>query len=337
MWFTLLLTTPPDTASLLPSETAMSALHPQVQAMVDAMARMNIVPPESLTVAQAREQFRLVRAPFVAAAQEVGAVTNQTIPGPAGDIPIRTYRPLGSRPEDKLPVLVYFHGGGWVFGDLNSHDPMCRELCNLAGCAVIAVDYRLAPEHKFPAALEDAIAAVRQVAHLAEDFAIDRTKIAIGGDSAGANLAAVAALTFRDQGGPQLKLQLLIYPVTDLAMDTSSYTQIANGFTLTRERMRYFRDAYLRDPDDVADWRASPLRAPDLSNLPSGLIIGAAYDPLVDEGKAYADRLALTGVPVSYSCYEGMVHGFLSMAGAIDVAHAAIAEAAVALKRAFQG
>jgi acetyl esterase len=313
----------------------MSALHPQTQAMVDAMARMNLVPPDSLTMAQAREQFRRGRAPFVAVAQEVGAVTNQTIPGPAGDIPIRAYRPLGSRPEETLPALAYFHGGGWVFGDLDSHDPLCRELCNLAGCAVIAVDYRLAPEHKFPAAVEDAIAAVRQVAHRAEDFGIDRTRLAAGGDSAGANLAAVAALTFRDQGGPQLKLQVLIYPVTDLAMDTSSYARIANGFTLTRERMRYFRDAYLRGPEDSADWRASPLRAPDLSNLPSALIIAAAHDPLVDEGKTYADRLALAGVPVSYHCYEGMVHGFLSMAGAIDVAHAAIAEAAAALKHAF--
>ena len=313
----------------------MSALHPQTQAMVDAMARMNLVPPDALTVEQAREQFRRARAPFVAAPETVGAIVNTTIPGPGGKLPLRIYRPVGSRPEEALPALVYFHGGGWVFGDLDSHDPLCRELCNLAGCAVVAVDYRLAPEHKFPAAVDDALAAIRHVGQHARDLGIDGTRLAAGGDSAGGNLVAVAALTLRGQSGPPLKLQVLIYPVTDLAMDTPSYTSIANGFTLTRERMRYFRSAYLRGPEDIADWRASPLRAQDLSGLPPALVIGAAHDPLVDEGKAYADRVAAAGTPVTYTCYEGMVHGFLSVAGAIDPAHAAIAEAAAGLRRAF--
>jgi acetyl esterase len=304
--------------------------------MVDAMACMNLVPLDKLTVEQAREQFGRTRAPFLAPPQEVGAVIDAAIPGPGGTLQIRAYRPLGSRHDEPLPAMVYFHGGGWVFGDLDSHDPLCRELCNLAGCAVIAVDYRRAPEHRFPAAVEDAIAAIRHVAQHAADLGIDGTRLAAGGDSAGGNLAAVAALSFREQGGPQLTLQVLIYPVTDFAMDAPSYARIANGFTLTRERMRYFRESYLRGPADIADWRASPLKAQDLSQLPPALIIAAGHDPLVDEGKAYADRLAAAGVRVTYICYDGVVHGFVSMAGAIDAGHTAIAEAA-ALKRTLAG
>lgn len=303
--------------------------------MLDTMARMSLVPPDKLSLEQAREQFARARAPFMASAQEMGALDDRTIPGAAGNLRIRAYRPFGSRPTELLPALVYFHGGGWVFGDLDSHDRLCRELCNLAGCALISIDYRRAPEHKFPAAAEDAIAAIAHVARHGQDFGVDAGRLAAGGDSAGANLAAVAALTFRDQGGPQLKLQLLIYPVTDLAMDTESYTSIANGFTLTRERMQFFREAYLRGPADAADWRASPLRAADLSHLPPALIIAAGHDPLVDEGKAYADRLAAAGVAVTYSLYYGMVHGFLTAAGAVDTGRTAIAEAAATLKRAL--
>jgi acetyl esterase len=314
----------------------MSTLHPQTQALVDALARMNLVPPDKLSVDQAREQFKRSRVPFVAPAQEVSAAVNAKIPGPGGSIRIRVYRPLGSRSEELLPGLVYFHGGGWVFGDLDSHDPLCRELCNLGECALVAVDYRLAPENRFPAAVEDAISAIRHVERHAAELGIDGTRLAAGGDSAGANLATVAALTFRDEGGPPLKLQLLIYPVTDFSMDAPSYTRIANGFTFSKERMRYFSNAYLRGPEDVTHWRASPLKAKDLSRLPPALLIAAAHDPLVDEGKAYADRLEAAGVPVTYTCYEGMVHGFVSMAGAIDAAHTAIAEAAGGLKRAFR-
>ncbi len=313
----------------------MSVLHPQTQALVDAMARMNLVPPDKLSVEQAREQFRRSRIPFLAPPQAVGAAIDAAIPGPAGKLRIRAYRPLGSRPDELLPAMVYFHGGGWVFGDLDSHDPLCRELCNLAHCAVIAVDYRLAPEHRFPAAVEDAISAVRHVAQHAADLGIDGSRLAAGGDSAGGNLTTVAALTLRDQGGPQLRLQVLIYPVTDFSMDAPSYARIANGFTLSKERMRYFRESYLRGPADVSDWRASPLKAEDVSRLPPALLIAAGHDPLVDEGKAYADRLTAAGVPVTYTCYEGMVHGFVSLAGAIDAGHTAIAEAAAALKRAF--
>jgi len=310
-------------------------LHPQAQAMVDAMARMPVVPLDQLSVEQAREQFARTRAPFLAPAQEVGALNNLAIPGPGGRLRLRAYSPVGSRRGEPLPGMVYFHGGGWVFGDLDSHDPLCRELCNLARCVVVSVDYRRAPEDRFPAAVDDSIAAVRYVAEHAADFGIDASRLAVGGDSAGGNLATVAALTLRDQGGPRLAFQVLIYPVTDFAMDAPSYTSIANGYTLTRDRMGYFRELYLRGPQDVGDWRASPLKAQDLSRLPPALIIAAGHDPLVHEGKAYAGRLTAAGVPVTYTCYDGLVHGFASMAGAMDAGHTAIAEAATALKRAF--
>ena len=313
----------------------MSALHPQVQAVMDAMARMNLAPPHSMPVDQARAQFKRSRAIFLAPPQAVASVADRTIPGPGWDIPVRVYRPIGSAAAAQLPALVFFHGGGWVFGDLDSHDSLCRELCNLAGCGVVSVAYRVAPENKFPAAVEDAIAAIRYVAANGKELGIDATRLAAGGDSAGGTLAAVAALTFRDQGGPRLRLQVLIYPVTDMTLDSPAYTRIPAGHTLPRERMLFFREAYLRGPEDIADWRASPLKARDLSNLPPALILSAAQDPLVDEGKAYGDRLAAAGVPVTYNSYAGMVHGFLSLAGAIEAGHAGIAEVAAALKRAF--
>jgi acetyl esterase len=299
------------------------------------MARMNLAPPHTMPVAQARAQFMRSRALYLAPAQTVASVEDRTIPGPASDLPIRVYRPAGSAPGTALPALVFFHGGGWVFGDLESHDSLCRELCNLAGCAVVSVGYRVAPEDKFPAAVEDALAAVRYVAGSAQTLGVDGSRLAVGGDSAGGTLAAVTALAFRDQGGPRLCFQALIYPVTDMSLDSPSYTRIANGYTLPRERMLFFREAYLRGPEDIADWRASPLKARDLSKLPPALVLTAAQDPLVDEGKAYADRLAAAGVPVAYSCYEGMVHGFLTMAGAVEAGHTGIAEVAGALKRAF--
>jgi acetyl esterase len=315
----------------------MTALHPQVQAVMDRLASMNLVPPHTIPVDQARAQFQRTRAVYLAPAQPVASVTDHKIPGPAGQIPIRVYRPVGSKPGALLPALVYFHGGGWVFGDLDSHDSLCRELCNLAGCAVVAVAYRVAPENKFPAAVEDAIAAIRNVATGGKQLGIDGARLAAGGDSAGGTLTAAAAIAFRDQGDPPLRLQVLIYPVTDMALDSPSYARIATGYTLPRERMLFFREAYLRGPEDIGDWRASPLKARDLSNLPRALIITAAQDPLVDEAKAYADRLETAGVPVTYTCYEGMVHGFLSMAGAVEAGHTGIAEIAAALKAAFAG
>jgi acetyl esterase len=313
----------------------MSPLDPQTQAVVDALASMQLVPPHLLPVNQARAQFMRSRGQFLASPQAVGSVSDRTMPGPAGEVPIRIYRPAGSRPDALLPGLVYLHGGGWVFGNLDSHDPLCRELCNLSGCAVVSVDYRLAPEHKFPAAFDDTLAAIRYLARNGAGFGIDGARIAAGGDSAGGNLAAAAAIALRDQGGATLALQFLLYPVTDLAMDTPSYSTLASGFTLTAERMRYFRDQYLNAQRDIADWRASPLKASILAGLPPALVITASHDPLVDEGRAYAERLKAAGVPTTYTCYEGTVHGFMTMAGAIDVAHVAIAQTAQACRTAL--
>jgi acetyl esterase len=311
-------------------------LHPQTQAVLDALAAMKLPPPDQVPVALAREQFMRARATFLAAPEQVAACVDRTLPGPAGEIPVRIYRPQGSAAGAPLPALVFFHGGGWVFGNLDSHDSLCRALANRARCAVVAVDYRLAPENRFPAAFEDALAALRGVARLGRELGIDGTRLAAAGDSAGGNLVAVAAIEFRDSGGPRLALQVLLYPVTDLAMDMPSYQRLGQGYMLTRERMLFFRNAYLRDARDIEDWRASPLKARDLSRLPPALIVTASHDPLIDEAKAYADRLAAAGVPVDYRCYEGVIHGFLTMAGKIDAGKTGIDEIAAALRRALQ-
>jgi len=311
------------------------SLHPQAQAVIDAFARMNLSPPEKLPVAQAREQFLRGRAGFIAAEEAVAGVTDASFPGPGGPIPVRIYRPLGSAPADVLPVLMFFHGGGWVFGNLDSHDRLCRSLANCAGCCVIAVDYRLAPEHRFPAAVDDAIAAIEHAAAQAAQLRIDPERIAAAGDSAGGNLVAVAALHFRDHGGPRMVLQALLYPVTDLRMGSESYRTLGTGFLLTAERMRYFAEQYLNGPANAAHWRASPLLAGSLADLPPALVITASHDPLVDEGRAYAERLAAEGGQARYSCHAGMIHGFMTMAGAIEGGRAAIEETAAALRRAF--
>ncbi len=310
-------------------------LDPQTQAVLDAYAKMNLTPPDQLSVADARAQFMRGRAAFLPAPEPVASVVDTAVPGPGAGLRVRLYRPAGVSPEELLPALLFFHGGGWVFGNLDSHDPLCRSLCNGAQCAVLSVDYRLAPESRFPAAVDDAIAALRHVSRRGRDLGIDTTRIAAAGDSAGGTLVAVAALHARDNDGPRMKLQVLLYPVTDLALTSPSYRTLGQGYLLTYERMLYFRERYLRGADDIADWRASPLQAQDLSNLPPALIITASHDPLVDEGKAYADRLAASGVPVTYRCYPGVVHGFMTMTGAIDAGKAAVAETAAAVKHAF--
>lgn len=201
---------------------------------------------------------------------------------------------------------------------------------------MLSVDYRLGPEHKFPAAVEDAIAVARFVAESGAAWAIDGSRIAVGGDSAGGNLAAVIALAFRDAGGPPLRLQVMLYPATDFAMDTPSHSEFATGYMLTRERMQYFAECYLRGARDAADWRASPLKATDFSHLPPAWIVTASHDPLRDEGKAYADRLRAAGVVASYRCYDGMIHGFMTMSGAVDTALEAINDTAASLKQALK-
>ncbi len=247
-------------------------------------------------------------------------------------MPVRVYTPQGEGP---FPGLVYFHGGGFVLCNLDTHDGICRSLANAAGCVVVSIDYRLAPEHPYPAAPEDCYAATQWVAKNGAELDIDVSRLAIGGDSAGGNLTAVTALMARDRGGPTLRFQLLVYPVTDCAFDTASYRENAEGYFLTIGMMRWFWQKYLTDPAQARDGYASPLRAADLANLPPGLCITAGYDPLRDEGEAYAERLRKAGIDIRTSRYAGMFHGFFGMGGQIDKAREAIAEAAAALRAAL--
>jgi acetyl esterase len=234
-----------------------------------------------------------------------------------------------------MPGVVFFHGGGWVRGSLQTHDNPCRALANAGQCVVVAVDYRMAPEHRFPAAIDDALAATRWVADNAARLGIDASRLAVVGDSAGGNLAAVVALLARDQGGPPLRFQVLIYPVIDPNFDTPSYLANAQGYMLTREAMRYYWREYLGPEGDPSDWRASPLRAADLTNLPPALVITTEFDPLRDEGRAYADRLREAGVPVEFHEYPGMVHGFITAAGVVDAANALVKQTGAALRQAL--
>jgi acetyl esterase len=262
----------------------------------------------------------------------VAIVKDLEIPGPAGRIPVRVYRP-SERAE--LPVLVYLHGGGWAICSLETHDASCRELANAADCVVVSVDYRLAPEHRFPAAPEDCYAALTWTARNAPSLGADSRRLAIGGDSAGGNLSAVVALMARDREGPRLCHQLLVYPVTDHSFDTDSYRENADAPILTREIMQGFWGLYLSRAEDGRHPYASPLRAEDLSGLPPAHVITAEYDPLRDEGEAYARRLSAAGVPVEQRRFDGMVHGFFGFGELIDLAREAVDDAARELRRAF--
>lgn len=309
---------------------------PQVQSILDAVAAMKLPAPDTTPVAEARANYARSRAGFLAKPEAVASAEDRSIPGPGGAIPIRIYRPAGCQPGERLPAFVFFHGGGWVFGDLDSHDALCRSLCNAARCAVVAVDYRLAPEHKFPAAVDDTLAAIRHIAGRGDNLGIDGSRIAAGGDSAGGNLVAAAALAFRDQGGPGMALQVLLYAVTDLTLESPGYQTLGQGYMLTLDRMRFFAGRYLNGPGDALDWRASPLKARDLAGLPPALVLTASHDPLVEEAKAYADRLAAAGVDVTYRMYPGMIHGFMTMAGAIDMGRKAIDETAASIRTALR-
>jgi acetyl esterase len=309
------------------------SLDPQVKALLDQMAALNLPAISTLSPEAARQQVEMTRA-AAPPGQPVHQVEDRTIPGPAGEIPIRIYRPADDGP---LPALVYFHGGGWVICNIGTHDAVCRSLANGSGCVVISVEYRLAPEHPFPAAAEDAYAATRWVVENAAALGVDPARVAVGGDSAGGNLTAAVTLMARDQGGPPLAFQLLVYPVTDASYDTASYTENAEGYMLTRVSMEWFWNHYLRDEADRTNPLASPLRAESLSGLPPALVITAEFDPLRDEGEAYADRLRQAGVPVVCSRYDGMIHGFFGMELVLDQAKRAVAEASNALRAALSG
>ena len=304
---------------------------PQIQALLDLGT--GVPATNTLSVAEARAQYE-ARIPLMAPAAKIGSVSERTIAGPGGALRLRIYHPKG---DGAFPLLVFFHGSGFVLCSLDTHDGMCRNLCAGAQCIVVSVDYRLAPEHKFPAGLDDCVFATRWVADHAHELNGDPTRTAVGGDSAGGNLAAAAALRLRDEGGPPLCGQLLIYPVTDYhTPGTPSYEQNAEGYGLTRDTMVWFWDHYLTDPQEAANPLASPLRARDLSNLPPALVVTAEYDPLRDEGELYAARLREAGTRAITSRWDGMNHGFFFWAGRVDKAGEAMAESCTWLRQAFQ-
>jgi len=308
-------------------------LDPQAKALLDLMVARGVPPTHTLPPAQARAFYRERRAATQPDPRPVAEVRDLAAPGPHGDIPLRLYRPAGA--PTPAPTLVYYHGGGWVIGDLDTHDVLCRDLAEQAGCVVVAVDYRMGPEHRFPAAVDDVLAATRWLQAQAGALGLDATRFAVGGDSAGGNLAAAVALAWRDAGEPvALRFQLLIYPATDMRAQAPSHTTNGQGYMLTADTMAYFRGHYLA-PEQHGDWRASPLLHGDLSGLPPSLVLTAGFDPLRDEGRQYADALSAAGSPAQYVCFERQIHGFITMGRMIDEAHTAVGLCALALRRAL--
>jgi acetyl esterase len=263
--------------------------------------------------------------------EAVADVTNRTIPGPHGDIPVRIYTP--SAADAPSPCLVYFHGGGWVIGTLDGYDAICTIVANRSGCKVVSVDYRLSPEHKFPVPFDDCYAALQWVHSSHREIGVDPDRIAVGGDSAGGNLSAAVAIKARDTNGPPLRHQLLVYPVTNYAFDTQSYRDNADRYLLTADMMHWFWDHYLESPSDGAHPLASPLRAENLAGLPPATVVTAEYDPLRDEGEAYANRLAEAGVPVEHIRYDGHIHAFWQMPAVFPAALQAADVAGVHLQK----
>ncbi len=265
---------------------------------------------ETLPPAEARTELRRTAAVFEGTPLPISLVEDRRIPGPAGEIPVRFYRPFAS--GDALPLLVYLHGGGWVVCDLDTHDACCRFLARHAGVNVLSIDYRLAPEHPFPAAVDDSLAAFRWAVAHARELGSDPARVAIGGDSAGGNLSAVVAQCTARDGGPQPALQLLLYPVTDLSTKHESYRLFGKGFFLTEAEMDWYRGHYLPDASAALDPRASPLLASDLSGLAPAHVVTAGFDPLRDEGEQYAKRLEAAGVRVVARRFSGLIHGFVN-------------------------
>ena len=304
-------------------------LDPQAEIILEEDAARGLPAYHELTPPEARKQMLDLSAPADPQLM-VERVEDRKIAGPGGHIPIRLYYPQGEPP---FPVVVYFHGGGWVIGDLDTHHALCHALSNTSGCLVVAVDYRLAPEHPYPAAVEDAYAATCWVAQNAEPIQADGNRIAVLGDSAGGTQATVAAMMARDRGNPDIALQVLIYPITDYNFNTASYQNNAEGYMLTRDLMQWFWKLYLEDESVAEEPYVSPLRAADLTGLPEALILTAEYDPLCDEGEAYARRLQEAGIQVKLTRYEGMIHGFMRMTSRLDKARRALYEVADTLQR----
>jgi acetyl esterase/lipase len=308
------------------------AIDAGAQRVLDLSRESGRPPYETLTVPEAREVSRNARVVTQPDPPEVAEVRDLEAPGPRHPIRMRRYRGIGATAGVALPGLVYFHGGGWAIGDLDTHDVICRQIANAAGCVVISVDYALAPEEKFPAGVEDAIAAAAWVAEHAAELGVDPARLAVGGDSAGGNLAAVVSLDARDRGGPRLGLQVLIYPATDMSLRHDSHRRYGEGLFLTHSLIVWFREHYLRTPADREDWRASPALAHDFRNLPPALVITAGFDPLVDEGEEYAQKLIAAGVPATVRRFPGQIHAFFTMGRVIPDSFAAVNEVALAIQ-----
>ncbi|MER5704325.1 alpha/beta hydrolase [Micromonospora sp. NPDC002296] len=303
-------------------------LDPQVIAYRAARAAAGVTPLYTQSLAEARAADLAAIRAGGGDVEPVHEVRDDVVPGPAGDLPIRVHRPAG---PGRLPTLIYFFGGGWTLGSVDTADGICRRLANAAGCQVVTVGYRLAPEHPFPAAVHDCHAAVRRLAGHADEFGVDPDRLAVGGDSAGGNLAAAVTLLARDEGGPALAAQLLVYPNTDQRRrDEPAGEQ--DPLLFNRHSVAWYRGHYLPDPATAEDPLASPLLAEDLTGLPPALVVTAEYDPLRDEGERYASRLREAGVPVELARYDGMIHGFFAMPGAFDAGRRAQDRAAAFLR-----
>ncbi len=311
----------------------MMPLDPQCQAVLDAAAKAPTAFDTDDPV-EARRRYDAGTAAFATPSPDLAAVANGSLPGAAGQIPYRLYRPT-THDDAAPPLVVFFHGGGWIFGGIDSHDHVCRDLAHQAGAIVVSVDYRLAPEHKFPAAFDDSLAATRWLRDHADDIAADPKRMAVAGDSAGGNLAAAVCLAMRDAGESPPIFQYLIYPAVDLGCEHPSHTRLGTGYLLTRDGIEHCVNSYLSTPGEIDDPRASPLRADSLAGLPPALVQTAGFDPLSDEGAAYAERLRAEGGTATHTRYDGMIHGFVRMGAVVDVAGEALAEGSHALRSVF--
>jgi acetyl esterase len=296
-------------------------LDPQVKTILDQLEAVGGPALHEMSVDDARQMIKMLA--LMDGTPEPATVTDRTIPGPRGDIAVRVYRPDGVG-DGALPVLVWYHGGGWVIGDLDTADPTCRKLANRSGALVVSVGYALAPEERFPAAVDDCWAALHWVSANAGDIGGDPTRIAVGGDSAGGNLAAIVAWRAAREGGPALRHQLLVYPVTDLTLSHPSIDENGEGYLLTKDGMVWFVGHYLGPTGEPKDPLASPLYADDLSGAAPATVLTAEFDPLRDEGEAYADRLSAAGVPTEMVRFDGMIHGFFALGAAVDAAGDAV-------------
>lgn len=315
---------------------ASAAVHPDVAALIAAGRAAGGQPFEALTPLQAREAYAARRETLQLPAEPVSERRDFTVAGPAGPIPLRLYRPAAAKADDSLPCLVYMHGGGWVFGSLDSHDGLCCRLANQAGCAVVAIDYRLAPEHRYPAAIDDCAAAFAAIAADAGALRIDPTRLAVGGDSAGGNLAAVLTLMGQAGQGPTPVQQLLIYPVVDLDQSLPSYGPPSAGMVISGATMVYFLDHYIPEAADRRAWRASPMKAASLAGLAPAWVLTCGHDPLATEGKAYAARLEREGVRVTHLHLSDQTHGMVTMTRVIQPALAVQDLIAASLRDGFR-